>query len=300
MNDTTPGRLRTWLQLLRAPNLFTVPGDPLVGCLVASAGFTNGNVWLAVAASLCFYAAGLLMNDLADVEEDRRDRPTRPLPSGAAARGTVWAVTSLLVLAGMGALLVSGERSAVIAGGVLVGAMALYNFVTKGWRVVGALNMGLCRALSVLLGGFMGPEYGQQLAIPIALLFGLYIAAVTNLARHETKPRVPVLARCLPAFVMLLICFAGSMQANMAPEKAPAIALFGVLAMAVIWYAVRMFQRARIPLPAMIGAHIRLMLPMQAALAWVADPYGLGRVSAIILLVLWPVARVVSRWFYAS
>ena len=28
----------TWLQLLRAPNLFTVPGDPLAGFLLASGG----------------------------------------------------------------------------------------------------------------------------------------------------------------------------------------------------------------------------------------------------------------------
>ncbi|MEA3189035.1 MAG: hypothetical protein QOD99_2865, partial [Chthoniobacter sp.] len=76
----TAPRLRTWLQLFRAPNLFTVPGDPLAGYLLVVRGSFNGAVLPAIGASICFYAAGLLMNDLADFAEDRRERPERPLP----------------------------------------------------------------------------------------------------------------------------------------------------------------------------------------------------------------------------
>src|SRR5690242_3666498 len=77
-----PNPIRTWLQLFRAPNLLTVPGDPLAGYLLASFGSVDDKLSLAIGASLSFYAGGLLLNDLADLPEDRRERPNRPLPSG--------------------------------------------------------------------------------------------------------------------------------------------------------------------------------------------------------------------------
>src|SRR6187402_3064887 len=95
--------LRTWLQLFRAPNLFTVPGDPLAGYVLAAYGAFEPAVWLAVGASICLYAAGLLDNDLADLREDRAERPQRPLPSGAANPRTV--ALAAAVLTGLGVLL---------------------------------------------------------------------------------------------------------------------------------------------------------------------------------------------------
>ena len=105
--------MKTWLQLFRAPNLFTVPGDPLAGYLLTSLGVLDLRVIYAVAASLCFYAAGLLMNDLWDLEEDRRERPNRPLPSGAASRRAVWSMMMILAVAGLTAIVLgAGARGA--------------------------------------------------------------------------------------------------------------------------------------------------------------------------------------------
>ena len=81
-SGTRPSKFRTWLQLFRAPNLFTAPGDPLAGYLLANFGAgIDGTLPLVIIACLLFYGAGLLLNDFADLEEDRRDRPSRPLPS---------------------------------------------------------------------------------------------------------------------------------------------------------------------------------------------------------------------------
>ena len=80
--------LRAWLQLLRAPNLLTVAGDPIVGFMLAGA-FAEHTVvplrliWAGLA-SVLFYCAGLVHNDLCDLAEDRRDRPDRPLVARAA------------------------------------------------------------------------------------------------------------------------------------------------------------------------------------------------------------------------
>ena len=81
MPASTPRRsgLRAWLRLLRVANLPTVPGDPIVGYVVA-AGVVGWPVLPCAAASLCLYCAGLLANDYFDLAEDRRDRiPDYPL-----------------------------------------------------------------------------------------------------------------------------------------------------------------------------------------------------------------------------
>ncbi|HEY2341916.1 MAG TPA: UbiA family prenyltransferase, partial [Chthoniobacteraceae bacterium] len=183
MTSPPPSRFRTWLQLFRAPNLFTVPGDPLAGYLFANNGFVDLSLALVIGASLAFYMAGLLMNDLADEAEDRRERPNRPLPSGAASRSAVIAAMLGLFTLGLFLLLRTHSGGAVYCGIAVICAITLYNFATKHWPFIGAVNMGLCRGLSVLLGGFAGPLAIHGMAIFPMLAIGIYIAVVTNLAR---------------------------------------------------------------------------------------------------------------------
>ena len=290
--------LRTWLQLFRAPNLFTVPGDPLAGYLFANSGVNSWDLLLPIFASLCFYGAGLLMNDLADLEEDRRDRPDRPLPRGAASAGRVRLVLWFLNAAGLAALCLTGRAPAVQVGLALVVAVWLYNRVTKRWPVVGAMNMGLCRGLSVMLGACSGAV--SQLGMLAAIGFGLYIAAVTNLARHETRARVPVMARLLPSIAMVFGSVGGALNALWAPAKAPSLAILLLAIVMVLTLAWRMFRQPAPALPPMIGAHIRLLLPLQAAMCYMAAPWDLGPPSAAVLLAFWPLSWLVARRFYAS
>lgn len=292
--------LRTWLQLFRAPNLFTVPGDPLAGYLFANSGVNSWDLLLPLFASLCFYGAGLLMNDLADLTEDRRERPDRPLPSGAAKGPVVRVVMWSLNVAGLALLLLTGRPAAVQVGLELVVAVWLYNRVTKRWPILGALNMGLCRGLSVMLGACSGPLAVAELGMLPAIVFGLYIAAVTNLARHETRSHVPVLARLLPSVSLILGSFGGALNAFWAPAKVPSMAILLLAIVMVVTLAWRMFQRPAPALPPIIGAHIRLLLPLQAAMCYMASPWDLGPPSAAVLLACWPLSRLVARRFYAS
>ncbi|MHA3775283.1 UbiA family prenyltransferase [Verrucomicrobiota bacterium sgz303538] len=296
---TRPSRLHTWLQLFRAPNLFTVPGDPLAGFLLANSGFINHTVLYAMLASICFYAAGLLQNDLADEEEDRRERPGRPLPSGAASRSSVRWMIWALNLGGVLLCAVTASQSAVIAGIGVIVAVTLYNRFTKHLPIIGALNMGLCRSLSVMLGALIGPIGTWQLGLFPAVIIGVYIAVVTNLARHETRPSAPVIARLLPSVVVLLGAIGGIKYALTSPAQAPASILFALAALATLWLAVRLF-RGKTPLPPLIGAHIRILLILQAAFCYLGDPWGLGWFAAIVLVAAWPVSALVSRRFYAS
>lgn len=297
-------RTRTWLQLFRAPNLFTVPGDPLAGFLLANFGVVTLDALPVIAASLCFYAAGLLDNDLADFAEDRAERPHRPLPSGAAHVGVVASVAAALCLLGLFACAAAGAMAFKLGIGIIV-AVLLYNHGAKRIPVVGALNMGLCRALSLLLGASAAPSRMiPDEALIAAVIIGLFIAAITNLARFETKPAIPKVAKWLPPAVLLgaLVGTANWERMGGSGDGPAGAGAFRVLlALALVLSAVIAARLARSPappLPPMIGRLIRLLLPIQAAFC--AHTGGLGPIFAALLLVLWPISRAVSKRFYAS
>ena len=136
----------SWLELLRVPNLLTVPGDPVAGYLLAMQADASlrFSILAVAAASVCFYAAGLLLNDLHDLEIDRCQRPERPLPSSRIAVPEAVIALAILLGAGIGLCATAGLR-ALLAGLLLVTAIVTYNLFLKNVPLVGALGMGLCR-----------------------------------------------------------------------------------------------------------------------------------------------------------
>ena len=299
--------LRTWLQLFRAPNLFTVPGDPLAGYVLASYGAFGPEVYFAVGASVCFYAAGLLDNDLADLAEDRAERPDRPLPSGAANPRTVAVVAAALVVLGF---LLAGKLGATalfVAAGV-VASVGVYNHFTKRLPVIGALNMGVCRGLSVLLGACAAPHSellwrllsaGRLNPLLIALaLVTLYIAAVTHLARFETKTQAPPLAKWLPGCALL--AGAALFIAQVGTQSFwSTTAIFAVAVLSAFAVALRLAREPGTPVPPCIGQLIRLLLLVQTAFCAAVGTVE-STLFAALLLLAWPLSRAVSKRFYAS
>ena len=291
-------RLRTWLQLLRAPNLFTVPGDPLAGFLLASGGALHVGVIFAILASLCLYAGGLLLNDLFDLAEDRAERPNRPLPSGAASPRIVRLVAIALLLIGLSFALLTGPNGA-CAALALAGAIVTYNAWAKRIPIVGSLVMGLCRGLSVLIGALAAAPLPGPSAFAAAGIVALYIACVTNLARHETHASAPTWAKLLPPVPILaaLLVFLGSGETGW---RYPAPATFAIALAVVVFETARLFRQPAPPLPPVIGSLIRTLLILQSAFCMVHRPEPLSFVVALALLAFWPMSYSVSRKFYAS
>ncbi len=68
--------LHSWLELVRLPNLFTVPGDILVGAFLAGIAKNELSViFPVIIISLSLYISGLILNDYADYEIDKEERP---------------------------------------------------------------------------------------------------------------------------------------------------------------------------------------------------------------------------------
>lgn len=302
--------VRTWLQLLRAPNLLTVPGDPLAGFLLASGGHLETRLGLAILASLCAYGFGLLLNDLADLAEDRRERPSRPLPSGAASILAVRAAAGALGVAALLASAAVNPPTLVVCAALLVAVIA-YNFVAKKIAVVGPLTMGLCRGASVLLGACAALPataiLGKAMP-PLAWAAGasitIHILAVTHLARNETSAAPSRATRAMP-FAGLLFAVVPFFLAAL--DRAHWLAASNLALYAVSAYTLyagykihlRLVREPAPPIPPMIGQLIRLLLPLQAACCLASRSLA-GAVAAVVLLALWPVSRAVSRRFYAS
>jgi 4-hydroxybenzoate polyprenyltransferase len=101
--NTSSSTLLDYLRLFRLTNVFTAIADVTMGFLFVHHTLRPWPVFLSLAAaSSLLYTAGMVLNDVGDVEQDRQERPHRPLPAGhialASARRLVLLISALVAL----------------------------------------------------------------------------------------------------------------------------------------------------------------------------------------------------------
>jgi hypothetical protein len=174
---------RAWLQLARVSNTPTVVSNAVAGAVLVSTTADTGTVALVAIAMALFYTAGMVLNDLADVEIDRRQRPERPIPSGAVSPTAALVAFIALVAAGL-AILATEGLAPLLAGVGLVALIALYDLWHKGNPISPALMAG-CRALVYVIAGLaIADELPGELWGAAALLF-VYVVGLTQVAKVE-------------------------------------------------------------------------------------------------------------------
>lgn len=302
-----PIRRNAWLQLLRAPNLLTVPGDAAAGCALAAvwrgiAPPLSGVIFTALCA-LFLYSFGLILNDLVDVKADRKNRSGRPLAEKLISiPAAVTAMVFCLVVGLFLAWIIGG--AVFIIAIVLAVTIAAYNCLLKRFSVPGSIAMGLCRALSLMLGAAAIHAYALP-AILAAIGLGLFIGFVTWIADHEEgfydfdrQAFLPVYGYAL-AFLLPLTLI--TIQHPGTRLLFCLVAL--ILGFLRVVYISHSLSQGAIPpgtIQRSIGGYIRSLLPLQAAFLLM----GMGVFSALLggltLLVVWPLARILSHRFYAS
>jgi 4-hydroxybenzoate polyprenyltransferase len=187
-------RLRAVGQLMRLPNTPSALADIGLGALVVRAAGTPPVNWLGVGltamASVGLYTSGMVWNDFFDVEQDRRERPDRPIPSGKVSRQAAGLLAAALMTAGvlfaMLAAWVLGSRVVLSVALAIVGGVLLYDaWLKRTWA--GPVAMGGCRLGNVLLGvaGAGGALDAQ--AVHLAIIVGVYVAGITWFARTEAR-----------------------------------------------------------------------------------------------------------------
>lgn len=179
---------RALLTLIRPPNVFTAFADALAGLLVlwAIGVPVPDRACAIVLASGCLYLGGIVLNDVFDRDIDARERPTRPIPSGAVPVRTATAIGVGLLMSGLAIASWIGPGPATIAV-ILTCCILLYDGGLKATKA-GPLLMGSCRGLDLAMGISAGlPLDGHWPTIAIAgpIVLACYVAGLTYIARDE-------------------------------------------------------------------------------------------------------------------
>ena len=195
------------LALLRPPNVFTAFADSLAGLVVLLAlGIAVRDRACAILlASGALYLSGIVLNDVLDREIDARERPTRPIPSGAVPLRTAVLLGAALMAGGIAIAWWIGRAPGTLAL-VLAACILIYDGGAKATKL-GPLVMGSCRGLDLALGLSTGLALDRPwppIAIAGPVVLALYVAGLTYIARDEVDGNTARRARTGLTFLALL------------------------------------------------------------------------------------------------
>ena len=308
--------LLDYLRLLRAANVFTALTDVMMGYACVQRGLVP-LLPLAglLAASALLYLAGMVLNDVFDIDDDRRERPQRPLPAGRISLRTARILGLTLLLAG----LVAGWLTAVAVAPMgrsgfvvtlLAGCILLYDGGIKA-TPLGPLLMGACRSLNVLLGASLGATGEAADAVltfpPHALVaavgMGVYVAGVTWYARREAESSEGW--HLAGAIVVMLggIAWLGLLHRSFPPGFRPAMPVrwwLLMLALLGLPIARRCVMTIADPFPEQVQLAVKhcllSIIVLDAAVTFVVGNWY----DAVIVLSLLVPALLLGRWVYST
>jgi 4-hydroxybenzoate polyprenyltransferase len=295
--------LRSYAELVRLPNVFTALADIALGMLgVHALGlWPSGGLLsyvLLFAASACLYSGGMVWNDYFDVEQDRRERPFRPIPSGRVPLAAAGRLGTALLTLGVVFAFAAGWRGDRLdwlpgaIGCVLVIAILLYDaWLKRFWA--GPLGMGMCRFLNVLLAfsvaGWTATGVGAALAV------GVYIVGVTWFARTEARQSNRAMLAAAAA-VML----AGLLLTLPLTREGVTSLLFPYLLVALgFWIGIPVCQAIAQPLPKQVQTAVKRSIFGLVLLDTVIALALAGIVGLLLLTLLIP-AIYLGRWIYST
>ncbi len=147
------------------------------------------NVILVLLSMSLVYVGGMFMNDAIDAEWDKKNSIPRPIACGEANSRTVFKMAALCFVISLLALsfLEEGpqvnEGLALISCFILIGLVALYNWIHKKFRYASVV-MGFCRAMVYITTAAALGDISLPVVVA-SLSLAAYITGLTALARAE-------------------------------------------------------------------------------------------------------------------
>jgi 4-hydroxybenzoate polyprenyltransferase len=304
-------RLHVYAQLVRLPNL---PSALSNICLGAVATGALPQRWLPfgllLLSSACLYCGGMVWNDYFDIEQDKKERSFRPLPSEKISLGEAARLGAVLLAAGVLFAAVAGwalsqldpaarAKTPIVLAVCLVVAIFLYNGgLKRTW--CGPISMGLCRFLNVLLGVSASGSLPWPRGPHLALVVGLYVAGVTWFARTEARLSSQAMLRGAAAVMLLSLVLALMLPVPLkAGESSPLFPYLLVTFGFVVGLPV--CQAIADPVPSRVQAAVKRCLMGLIALDAILATGVVGATGLVILLLLAPAVYLNRwRWLYAT
>jgi len=310
-------RMQAYAQLVRLPNLPSALADIFLGIL-ATGSLTLPGRWpaylLLMLASVCLYCGGMAWNDFFDLEQDRRERPDRPIPSGritpfqAAVCATALVAAGVLFafLAGM-VQSARGEGNAVtptVLALLLTGAIFLYDAWLKH-TVIGPVGMGACRFLNVLLGFTPKASLLWSCGLYLAIVVGLYIVGVTWLARTEARAssrRALIGAASVMLVSLLMVLPVPTLPLPVVPPADASSLWFPYLLVGLGFFVgFPVVSAIRAPTPARVQSAVKRSLMGLILLDMVLATALAGSMGLVLLVLMAPSVYLNRRkWLYAT
>lgn len=254
--------MRAYLQLIRLPTVFTAIADVVLGVMLTQRGITSLPKFFGLLGATCgLYLAGMVFNDVFDLAQDQRERPSRPIPSGRVSRTAAIALGVGLMLIGLVSASTVSPPVLMFAGGLVVAILA-YDALLKR-TFLGPLAMGSCRFLNVMMAASSTYErWHEPIARPqlvVAIALGVYIIGVTWFAR--TEARVSSRWQLTGALTVMNLGYA-TLAALMAswPGEADFGPSFAILCFIAVSVNMRALAVIRNPVPELVQPMIGLFL----------------------------------------
>ena len=283
--------IRAYLELLRPANVITALADVLAGFAVAGLQNREALPWL-LGSTACLYSGGVVLNDVFDRDLDRMERPERPIPSGRVSVMTAAILGALLLGSGVVFAALATAAAAWMAG-TIAACVLIYDSGGKRHAAIAPVNMGLCRALNLLLGVAAVPS-ALTVSWRLALIPFLYIWAVTALSRGEVHGGRRATATMALIFLCAALVTLVVIASNAGDRALPAI----LLVMALAWRVLPPFWSARQhPAPETIRHAVkRGVLSLVILDAAIGASYA-GLVHAAVILAIGLLAGWLARLF---
>ena len=290
-----------YFRLVRPANLATAAADILAGIAIAGITLDEQNLmvggirlfpndWFLCFASVFLYAGGVVLNDVFDLEVDRKERPERPIPKGIVSQKSAAIFGALLLIIGVLLAFWVNILSGSIAL-ILLFAIVSYDSFSKKYSFLGPLNMGICRGLNLMLGmsvaaQIIHPEY--------ALIPVVYIFAVTLISRgevHGGNKKQLIWAGILYAAVIFAVVSIIPKQPTSLISVVPFFLLFVIM---IFWPLIRAYrQNTAENIKSAVIAGVLAIVALDAIMAAGFANWWYG----LMVFLLLPLSMVLSKIF---
>ena len=197
-------------------------------------------------AASSLYVGGCFLGDAVDVEFDKANKPTRPIPMGVLDRNSIYGYAGFLLSTGIVLPFAYGKFTTgdfniptLVASLLLAAAIVIYSLWHKRSPWLGLPCIGACRFFLVLFGAFIALATGNgwidHTLFIYAFLVGLYTICFASVARSESSPKPITWRKSLMATMLLLPILALPLNLSILSNAAVGIPTITGLAIYLLW-----------------------------------------------------------------